>query len=144
MEDVDPVDRVETPPPEDQEFEDDDGTIYKWDHKLRKFQPKAINSDAGYKLEDMTFEMEEEAIPALEMPKEVSVKIVMLLYEQTEFSLTLFLPYYHNSIFTWEQRKLYFIRHLCCVTHSVGNSQTFCNLHSLIITSCYWKPEIAC
>ena len=70
--DAEPVERVETPPPEDQEFEDDDGTIYEWNHKRRKFQPKAVNDDGGYKMEDMTFEMDEETIPVLEMPEEVS------------------------------------------------------------------------
>ena len=60
-----------TPPPEDQEFEDDDGTIYQWDRKLRKFQPKDLKGGTDYKVEDMTFEMDEEAIPALQMPKEV-------------------------------------------------------------------------
>ena len=60
-----------TPPPEDQEFEDDDGTVYQWDRKLRKFQPKGQASiGAEYRVEDMTFEMDEETIPALQMPKE--------------------------------------------------------------------------
>ena len=71
------MERVETPPLEDQEFEDDDGTIYEWDHKRRKFLPKAVSDDVGYKMEDMTFEMDEETIPALEMPKEVSSALLL-------------------------------------------------------------------
>lgn len=68
-------DRAETPPPEDQQFEDDDGTVYVWDRKLRKFQPKhAAAADAArpdYDLEEMTFEAEEETIPAFVPPVEV-------------------------------------------------------------------------
>lgn len=61
-----------TPPPEDQEFEDDDGTIYKWDPKLRKFQPKRLESNGEYGMEEMTFEMDEEAIPTIQSPEEVN------------------------------------------------------------------------
>jgi hypothetical protein len=80
---VDPAEREGTP--EELEFEDDDGTIYKWDHKLRKYMPAgevpegsgtaaAGGSDQqqqqqqdgdGYNIEAMTFVAEEEVIPTL-------------------------------------------------------------------------------
>lgn len=74
--------------PEELEFEDDDGTIYRWDRKLRKYVPAgeeaaAGNGEAvaaaaaagdgqqqqqqgdGYDIEAMTFVAEEEVIPTL-------------------------------------------------------------------------------
>jgi hypothetical protein len=69
------ADRASTP--EELEFEDDDGTIYRWDHKLRKYVP-AAEADAAaaaaaaeqqqqhdYDVEAMTFVAEEEVIPTL-------------------------------------------------------------------------------
>jgi HIV Tat-specific factor 1 len=60
--------------PEELEFEDDDGTIYRWDHKRRKYVP-AAEADAAaaaaaaeqhaYDVEAMTFVAEEEVIPTL-------------------------------------------------------------------------------
>jgi HIV Tat-specific factor 1 len=65
-------DRAATP--EELEFEDDDGTMYRWDHKLRKYVP-AAEADAAaaaaaaeqdaYDVEAMTFVAEEEVIPTL-------------------------------------------------------------------------------
>jgi HIV Tat-specific factor 1 len=61
---------------EELEFEDDDGTMYRWDHKLRKYVP-AAEADAAaaaaaaaaeqhaYDVEAMTFVAEEEVIPTL-------------------------------------------------------------------------------
>ena len=70
-----------TPPPEDQEFEDDDGTVYQWDRKLRKFQPKGqASTGAEYRVEDMTFEMDEETIPALQMSKEAGFRHLYLSF----------------------------------------------------------------
>lgn len=71
--------RAESPAPEDREFEDDDGTVYRWDPQLRKFQAKEAGGSGGegsggggeadYGMEEMTFEVDEEVIP--ELPKEV-------------------------------------------------------------------------
>lgn len=33
---------AESPPPEDREFEDDDGTRFVWDSSLRKFRPEGL------------------------------------------------------------------------------------------------------
>jgi HIV Tat-specific factor 1 len=66
-------DRAATP--EELEFEDDDGTMYRWDSKLRKYVP-AAEADAAaaaaaaaeqhaYDVEAMTFVAEEEVIPTL-------------------------------------------------------------------------------
>lgn len=77
---ADGSDRAATP--DELEFEDDDGTIYKWDHQLRKYVPAgeagvdgaAADGDqqqqqqqgaAGYDIEAMTFVAEEEVIPTL-------------------------------------------------------------------------------
>ena len=61
--------RVSTPPPEDRRFEDDDGTVYIWDGALRKFVQAAVVLPA-YDEAEMTFEPEEEKIPA--MPQNVA------------------------------------------------------------------------
>jgi hypothetical protein len=68
---VDVGERAESPAPEDREFEDDDGTIYQWDPQLRKFQAKEVGGTseggggAGYGMDEMTFEANEEIIPEL-------------------------------------------------------------------------------
>ncbi|KAG2450736.1 hypothetical protein HYH02_004574 [Chlamydomonas schloesseri] len=55
--------------PEELEFEDDDGTTYVWDRKLRKYMPKGAAAPApeelGYDLEAMTYAPEDEVIPTL-------------------------------------------------------------------------------
>uniref|UniRef100_A0A7S0RM91 RRM domain-containing protein n=1 Tax=Chlamydomonas leiostraca TaxID=1034604 RepID=A0A7S0RM91_9CHLO len=58
--------------PEELEFEDDDGTIYIWDKKLRKYMPKGGASvgpgsegGAGYDMEAMTYTGDDEVIPSL-------------------------------------------------------------------------------
>jgi hypothetical protein len=61
--------------PEELEFEDDDGTTYRWDRQLRKYVPAGEEEDAasaaaaaakdGYDIEAMTFVAEEEVIPTL-------------------------------------------------------------------------------
>lgn len=56
--------------PEELEFEDDDGTIYRWDRQLRKYVPAGEDGAAaaakdGYDIEAMTFVAEEEVIPTL-------------------------------------------------------------------------------
>lgn len=68
--------RAATPDPEDQRFEDDDGTIYVWDPALRKFVEEGSDVGAalaaaqqpGYNVDDMTFEMDEEVIPVYNPP----------------------------------------------------------------------------
>jgi HIV Tat-specific factor 1 len=69
---------IESPPPEEQSFKDDDGTKYQWDSSLRKFMPIDEEGDGGeggddvqnttaapvapaYKPEDMVFAPDEEA-----------------------------------------------------------------------------------
>ena len=65
-----------SPPPEEREFEDDDGTWYAWDPALRKFVarepagaaaggPRGPDAAAApaYDMADMTFEADEEVIP---------------------------------------------------------------------------------
>lgn len=62
-----PDDRPTTPPDGEEEFTDDDGTVYKWNRGLRAWVPQDISpvEDNKYELEDMTFAHEEEVIPAL-------------------------------------------------------------------------------
>ena len=38
--------RAETPPPDEQQFEDDDGTMYVWDPELRKFVAEGAQAAA--------------------------------------------------------------------------------------------------
>ncbi|KAK9803813.1 hypothetical protein WJX73_002579 [Symbiochloris irregularis] len=67
--------RISTPPPEDQRFEDDDGTVYVWDRSLRKFveEPEAA-SLPEYNAEEMTFVPEEEKIPAMPPPAQADAE----------------------------------------------------------------------
>lgn len=61
--------RAVTPDPDDQRFEDDDGTIYVWDPALRKFvEEGTAPAGAGYNVDEMTFEMDEEVIPEYNPP----------------------------------------------------------------------------
>lgn len=59
--------RPHTPPDGEQEFTDDDGTVYRWDHNLRAWVPQddSFHKDSLYGLEEMTFVNEEEVIPAI-------------------------------------------------------------------------------
>ncbi|KAL9234850.1 hypothetical protein vseg_009671 [Gypsophila vaccaria] len=61
--------RPSTPPEGEEEFVDDDGTLYKWDRNLRAWVPQE-NQDsgiAGYALDDMVFAVEEEVFPTLKV-----------------------------------------------------------------------------
>lgn len=70
----DDTDRPSTPPDGEEEFTDDDGTIYKWDHGLRAWVPQnELAKDEHYGLEEMTFQQEEEVFPTAE-PIEASGK----------------------------------------------------------------------
>ena len=70
-----------SPPPDEREFEDDDGTWYAWDPALRKFVarepaggaaggPRGPNAAAApaYDVVDMTFEADEEVVPTYAPP----------------------------------------------------------------------------
>lgn len=61
--------RPATPPGGEEEFTDDDGTVYKWDHTLRAWVPQ--NDVSGkkddYGVEDMTFADEEEVFQATDI-----------------------------------------------------------------------------
>lgn len=61
------AERAQTPPPDQQTFQDDDGTMYKWDPALRRFQPADTvpSSTAEYNEADMVYEAEDEMIPAM-------------------------------------------------------------------------------
>ncbi|XP_043707190.1 splicing factor U2AF-associated protein 2 isoform X2 [Telopea speciosissima] len=67
--------RPTSPPDGEEEFTDDDGTTYKWDHSLRAWVPQdnSISRSGQYGLEDMTFLEEEELFPTLTVA-ETSVK----------------------------------------------------------------------
>lgn len=59
--------RPHTPPDGEQEFTDDDGTVYRWDHNLRAWVPQddSFHKDSLYGLEEMTFVTEEEIMPPI-------------------------------------------------------------------------------
>ncbi|GAB4855904.1 hypothetical protein Ancab_024544 [Ancistrocladus abbreviatus] len=61
------LDRPSTPPEGEEEFTDDDGTVYKWDRGLRAWVPQDDKTGGGenYELEDMTFFQEEEVFPTV-------------------------------------------------------------------------------
>ncbi|KAL2641663.1 hypothetical protein R1flu_009250 [Riccia fluitans] len=65
-----PVDdeRSQTPPEGEDEFTDDDGTVYKWDKRLRAWVPQgqALPGGLSYGADEMTFVQEEEIMPSLE------------------------------------------------------------------------------
>lgn len=78
----DPDERPSSPPDGVEEFIDDDGTIYKWDRMLRAMVPQndvsgktdgyEENDEPGkkddYRLEDMTFALEEEVFQPPDIP----------------------------------------------------------------------------
>ena len=65
--------RADTPPPEQQRFQDDDGTNYVWDSTLRRFVPAAeMAPSTSYDVADMVYEAEDEKIPA--MPAVIQVQ----------------------------------------------------------------------
>ncbi|KAL2325267.1 hypothetical protein Fmac_024325 [Flemingia macrophylla] len=59
--------RPSTPPEGEEEFTDDDGTVYKWDRKLRAWVPQEYptGSTDPYGVEEMTFLQEEEVFPTI-------------------------------------------------------------------------------
>ncbi|OVA05161.1 RNA recognition motif domain [Macleaya cordata] len=58
-------DRPSTPPDGEEEFTDDDGTIYKWDRGLRAWVPQdnLFPESEKYEVEEMTYPKEEEVFP---------------------------------------------------------------------------------
>lgn len=61
-------DRPATPPEGEEEFTDDDGTMYRWDHGLRAWVPQDnLTATGEYGPEEMTFLNDEEVIPTLRM-----------------------------------------------------------------------------
>ncbi|XP_074310640.1 uncharacterized protein LOC141646650 [Silene latifolia] len=62
-------DRPSTPPEGEQEFIDDDGTLYKWDRSIRAWVPQESEESRkeGYALDDMVFAVEEEVFPTLKV-----------------------------------------------------------------------------
>lgn len=58
--------RADTPPPDQQRFQDDDGTMYVWDGNLRRFVPAGeMTPSTSYDVADMVYEAEDEKIPAM-------------------------------------------------------------------------------
>ncbi|RDY05479.1 HIV Tat-specific factor 1-like protein, partial [Mucuna pruriens] len=59
--------RPSTPPEGEEEFTDDDGTVYKWDRNLRAWVPQEYptGSTEPYGVEEMTFLEEEEVFPTI-------------------------------------------------------------------------------
>ncbi|KAL3133307.1 hypothetical protein ABBQ38_007186 [Trebouxia sp. C0009 RCD-2024] len=58
--------RADTPPPDQQRFQDDDGTIYVWDSSMRRFVPAGeTTSSTSYDVADMVYEAEDAKIPAM-------------------------------------------------------------------------------
>eukprot|EP00252_Welwitschia_mirabilis_P007474 TRINITY_DN18864_c0_g1_i1.p1 TRINITY_DN18864_c0_g1~~TRINITY_DN18864_c0_g1_i1.p1 ORF type:complete len:520 (-),score=142.31 TRINITY_DN18864_c0_g1_i1:396-1955(-) len=57
--------RPDIPPDGEEEFTDDDGTVYKWDRTLRAWVPQdaTFKECSNYGMEDMTYVKEEEIMP---------------------------------------------------------------------------------
>nr|CAB3490839.1 unnamed protein product [Digitaria exilis] len=81
--DVNPLDdeRPATPPDGEEEFTDDDGTIYKWDRSLRAWVPQNDASKDNYALEEMTFAVEEEVFQAPDIPGPSALEEINTLAE---------------------------------------------------------------
>lgn len=58
--------RPSTPPDGEEEFTDDDGTVYKWDKKLRAWVPQDMAAASEpFDVEVMTYQQEEELFPTI-------------------------------------------------------------------------------
>ncbi|CAD6268872.1 unnamed protein product [Miscanthus lutarioriparius] len=83
--DVGPQDdeRPATPPDGEEEFTDDDGTIYKWDRTLRAWVPQndVSGKKDGYAVEEMTFALEEEVFQAPDIPDPSALKEINIPVE---------------------------------------------------------------
>ncbi|XP_026422055.1 splicing factor U2AF-associated protein 2-like isoform X2 [Papaver somniferum] len=68
--------RPSTPPDGEEEFTDDDGTVYKWDRGLRAWVPQenlVSKSEETYELDEMTYPKEEELFPSV-LGADISLK----------------------------------------------------------------------
>ena len=57
--------RIATPPPDERNFVDDDGTAYEWDPAQRRFVEMGAPPAPTYGVEEMTFAVEPDVIPAM-------------------------------------------------------------------------------
>ncbi|RLN00521.1 hypothetical protein C2845_PM06G16210 [Panicum miliaceum] len=75
--------RPATPLDGEEEFTDDDGTIYKWDRTLRAWVPQndASGKKDDYALEEMTFALEEEVFQAPDIPGSSALEEINTLAE---------------------------------------------------------------
>ncbi|CAL4989773.1 unnamed protein product [Urochloa decumbens] len=75
--------RPATPPDGEEEFTDDDGTIYKWDRTLRAWVPQNDTSGKkeGYAVEEMTFALGEEVFQVPDIPGPSAVEDIDTLDE---------------------------------------------------------------
>ncbi|KAL5138964.1 HIV Tat-specific factor 1 [Glycine soja] len=101
--------RPSTPPEGEEEFTDDDGTVYKWDRNLRAWVPQEhpTGSTEPYGVQEMTFLEEEEVFPTIpisdasekfeDSPK-LSVSVPPLKEETNEANNT--------NVVSGEKRKL--------------------------------------
>ncbi|CAK9862425.1 unnamed protein product [Sphagnum jensenii] len=73
--------RPQNPPEGEEEFIDDDGTVYRWDHALKAWAPQqGLSGLPAYGAEEMTYVQEEEVLPAL--------PVAMPAYENDEEPLS--------------------------------------------------------
>lgn len=76
---TDEPEKPSTPPEGEEEFTDDDGTVYKWDRTRRAWVPQEDNSEntATFGVDDMVFVKEEEVFPTIkpeDFPVEEEIK----------------------------------------------------------------------
>lgn len=67
--------RLATPPKGEEEFTDDDGTVYRWDHGRKAWVPQgeSLGEAPIYRAEEMVFDVEEEVFPTLKEDSPVEV-----------------------------------------------------------------------
>ncbi|CAN6339512.1 unnamed protein product [Urochloa humidicola] len=76
--------RPATPPDGEEEFTDDDGTIYKWDRSLRAWVPQNDTSvkKEDYAVDEMTFALEEEVFQVPDIPDPSAIEEINTLDEK--------------------------------------------------------------
>lgn len=78
--------RADTPPPDQQRFQDDDGTIYVWDSSMRRFVPAGeTTSSTSYDVADMVYEAEDAKIPAMPAAIQVGCSLSSLYWQHSHF-----------------------------------------------------------
>ncbi|KAI3929741.1 hypothetical protein MKX01_025909, partial [Papaver californicum] len=65
--------RPSTPPDREEEFTNDDETVYKWDRGLKAWENLVSKSDDKYELDEMTYPQEEELFPSI-VSADISLK----------------------------------------------------------------------